>query len=32
VLVTYSYRPQDSSWAIPEWETIIDTLRLAGRL
>lgn len=30
VLVTFAYWPHDESWAVPEWETLISTLRLAG--
>ena len=29
-LVTFAYWPTDEGWAVPEWETIISTLRLAG--
>jgi len=29
-LVTFAYWPPDESWAVPEWETIISTLRLAS--
>jgi len=29
VLATYAYWPADASWAVPAWETIISTLRLA---
>ena len=30
-LVTFNYWPIDAGWAVPAWETIISTLRLAGR-
>jgi hypothetical protein len=30
VLVTFCYWPADEGWAVPAWETIISTLRLAG--
>ncbi len=30
-LVTFSYWPADAGWAVPAWETIVSTLRLAGR-
>jgi hypothetical protein len=30
-LVTFAYWPADEGWAIPEWERIISTLRLAGQ-
>jgi len=29
-LVTYAYWPSDEGWAVPAWETIISTLRLAS--
>jgi hypothetical protein len=30
-LVTFNYWPADAGWAVPAWETILSTLRLAGR-
>jgi hypothetical protein len=29
-LVTFCYWPADEGWAVPEWEMILSTLRLAG--
>jgi hypothetical protein len=30
VLATYYYWPKDKAWAVPEWETIVSTLRLGS--
>lgn len=32
VLVTFAYWPADASWAVPEWQRIVSSLRLASRL
>jgi hypothetical protein len=29
VLVTHAHWPSDAAWAIPAWETVITTFRLA---
>lgn len=30
VLMTYAYWPTDEGWAVPAWQTIVSTLRLAS--